>query len=118
MNITSSCGVVAMITFHDFPSENLNAEQWKFSHFPVIFGTCANEDTDNGVDFNDGSADDASTTLDAEFSFFIDPPLRFFMPIKSSQSDEMSNEKHLNGKENRQVPSTFVMSWVKIMAER
>lgn len=36
------------------------------------------------------------------------------MPIKSSQSDEMSNEKDLNGKENRQVSSTtFVMSWVK-----
>lgn len=40
------------------------------------------------------------------------------MPIKYSQSDEMSNEKHLNGKENRQVSSTsrfrlFVMSWVK-----
>lgn len=84
---TSSCGVVAMITFHEFPSEYLKAEQRKVPQFPVIFGTCVNgdsnflADTDNGVDFNDYPMKTQWHSMSwRQFPFLIDPwcfPIRF-----------------------------------------
>lgn len=105
---TSSCGVVAMITFHEFPLENLKAEQRKFSHFPVIFGTCVNGDSNflttgwilmiirwrlNDTRCRD---DNFPFSLTLDVFLFVFASLRFFMPIKYSQSDEMSHKSHLN----------------------